>query len=35
MTISTTSIKNSYSGDNSTCFNYTFKITNEDHICYN
>ena len=33
MTISTTSIKNSYSGDNSTTvFNYTFKISDEDEI---
>jgi hypothetical protein len=33
MTISTTSIKNSYSGNGSTSvFNYTFKITDEDHI---
>ena len=33
MTISTTSIKNSYSGNGSTTvFNYTFKITDEDHI---
>ena len=33
MTISTTTIKNSYSGDGSTTvFNYTFKITDEDHI---
>ena len=33
MTISTTTIKNSYSGNGSTSvFNYTFKITDEDHI---
>jgi hypothetical protein len=33
MTISTTTIKNSYSGDGSTTvFNYTFKITDEDHV---
>ena len=33
MTISTTTIKNSYSGDGSTTvFNYTFKITDQDHI---
>ena len=33
MTISTTTIKNSYSGNGSTTvFNYTFKITDEDHI---
>ena len=33
MTISTTTIKNSYNGDGSvTAFNYTFKITNEDDI---
>ena len=33
MTISTTSIKNSYSGDNSTTvFNYTFKISDDDDI---
>ena len=33
MTISTTSIKNSYSGDNSTTvFNYTFKVSDEDEI---
>ena len=33
MTISTTTIKNSYSGNNSTSvFNYSFKITDEDHI---
>ena len=33
MTISTTTIKNSYSGDGSTTeFTYTFKITDEDHI---
>ena len=33
MTISTTSIKNSYSGNGSTSvFNYTFKITDDDHI---
>jgi len=33
MTISTTTIKNSYSGDGSTtAFTYTFKITDEDHI---
>ena len=33
MTISTTTIKNSYSGDGSTTvFNYTFKVTDEDHI---
>jgi len=33
MTISTTTIKNSYSGDNSTSvFTYTFKITDQDDI---
>ena len=33
MTISTTTIKNSYSGDGSTTqFNYTFKITDKDDI---
>ena len=33
MTISTTTIKNSYSGDNSTtAFTYTFKITDQDDI---
>ena len=33
MTISTTTIKNSFSGDGSvTEFTYTFKITDEDHI---
>ena len=33
MTISTTTIKNSYSGNGSTSvFNYTFKITDDDHI---
>jgi hypothetical protein len=33
LTISTTTIKNSYSGDNSTTqFNYTFKITDQDDI---
>ena len=33
MTISTTTIKNSYNGDGSTtAFTYTFKITDEDHI---
>nr|BAR33707.1 putative tail fiber [uncultured Mediterranean phage uvMED] len=33
MTISTTTIKNSYSGNGSTSvFNYTFKITDEDHV---
>lgn len=33
MTISTTTIKNSYSGDGSTtAFNYTFKITDQDDI---
>ena len=33
MAISTTTIKNSYSGDGSTTvFNYTFKITDQDHI---
>ena len=33
MTISTTTIKNSYSGDGSaTTFNYTFKITDQDDI---
>ena len=33
MTISTTTIKNSYNGNGSTsAFTYTFKITDEDHI---
>ena len=33
MTISTTTIKNSYSGNGSTSvFNYTFKITDDDDI---
>ena len=33
MTISTTTIKNSYSGDGSTtAFTYTFKITDQDDI---
>ncbi len=33
MTISTTTIKNSFSGDDSTTeFTYTFKISDEDHI---
>ena len=33
MTISTTTIKNSYSANGSTTvFNYTFKITDQDHI---
>ena len=33
MTISTTTIKNSYSGNSSTdAFAYTFKITDEDHM---
>ena len=33
MTISTTTIKNSYSGNSSTdTFAYTFKISDEDHI---
>ena len=33
MTISTTTIKNSYSGNNSTTtFNYTFKIADDDEI---
>ena len=33
MTISTTTIKNSYSGNGSTTtFNYTFKITDQDDI---
>ena len=33
MTISTTTIKNSYSGDGSaTSFNYTFKVTDQDDI---
>ena len=33
MTISTTTIKNSFSGDGSvTEFTYTFKISDEDHI---
>ena len=33
MTISTTTIKNSYSGNSSTTeFSYTFKISDEDHI---
>ncbi len=33
MTISTTTIKDSYSGnDSTTAFTYNFKITDEDHI---
>ena len=32
MTISTTTIKNSYGGNGSTTTNYTFKITDQDDI---
>ena len=33
MTISTTTIKDSYSGnDSTTAFSYTFKVSDEDHI---